>query len=73
MIALMMTGGICLARYIAIHRSLTTYILTYVATFAHSFSYIMVTIMNPGISSTWQTFEEKDMIKENRCLNLFVF
>ena len=66
MIALFCGGGIYMANSIAIHKSTTIYILTYVVTFTQTFFYLMVSLMNPGISSTGQIFDEKTMIKENR-------
>ena len=68
-----MVGGILMANYIAVYRGTKVYYITLVVTFVHSFSYIMVAIMNPGIASTWQTFDEPIMIKENRFTKIFFF
>jgi len=66
MIIVFTVGGVLMANYIAIYHGAKVYYMTYAVTFLQSLSYILVAIMNPGIASTWQTFDESVMIKENR-------
>lgn len=68
MIIVFFGGGIYLANYVAFYHSTKIYYITYLVTFMQTFFYLMVSCVNPGICSTWKTFDETSMIKENRLI-----